>query len=317
MSGCAADRRGLRCARRIAVRRNRRLDGEPQGDGREPGIDRVEGCRVMDLTAGSDEPGGVRLEGAGTRGAERVAAFSRYARGAKRALLDGAAAAVRPHRRPGAPRSAQPPDPRDLAEKVAAGQTRGAWQSGAVGKSQYYTATTLDGYIADENNSLDWLFEVDRTDAGEHSFAAFFAEVGAMAMGATTYEWILEHDRLLDDPDKWRGYYGATPCWVFTHRKLPPIPGAEIVFVEGDVAPVHEQMTRAAAGKNIWLVGGGDLVGQFADRQLLDEILVSVAPVTLGRGAPLLPRRLTSSQLELVDVGRDRQFARLSYRLRK
>jgi dihydrofolate reductase len=75
-------------------------------------------------------------------------------------------------------------------------------------------------------------------------------------------------------------------------------------------------MTRAAAGKNIWLVGGGDLVGQFADQGLLDEILVGVAPVTLGSGAPLLPRRLTASQLELVDVAKDRQFARLEYRVR-
>jgi dihydrofolate reductase len=137
-----------------------------------------------------------------------------------------------------------------------------------------------------------------------------------MAMGATTYEWVLDHDRLLEHPEKWRDYYGDTPCWVFTHRTLPPIPDAALFFVQGDVAPVHEQMTRAAAGKNVWIVGGGDLAGQFADRQLLDEILVGVAPVTLGRGAPLLPRRLTASQLELVDVGRDRQFARLSYRLR-
>ena len=65
--------------------------------------------------------------------------------------------------------------------------------------TQYYTATSLDGYLADENHSLDWLFEVGRADAGENSFAAFFADVGAMAMGATTYEWeetvMLEHRR--------------------------------------------------------------------------------------------------------------------------
>ena len=187
-----------------------------------------------------------------------------------------------------------------------------------MGKTQYYTATTLDGYIADENHSLDWLFEVDReTGEGEHSFGAFFAEVGAMAMGATTYEWVLEHDNLLAEPDKWRGYYGDTQCWVFTHRDLPSIPGGAIHFVQGDVGPVHERMSEVAAGKNLWLVGGGDLVGQFADRGLLDEILAGVAPVTLGRGAPLLPRRLTSKQLELVDVGQDRQFARLRYRVRK
>jgi dihydrofolate reductase len=186
------------------------------------------------------------------------------------------------------------------------------------GATQYYTATTLDGFIADEHNSLEWLFEVDRDveGGGEHSFADFFSRVGAMAMGATTYEWVLEHEQVLDEPDKWRSWYGDTPCWVFTHRTLPPVPGAEIVFVHGDVAPVHEQMTLAAGEQNIWLVGGGELVGQFADQQLLDEILVGVAPVTLGRGAPLLPRRLTASQLELVDVSRDRQFARLTYRVR-
>jgi dihydrofolate reductase len=198
-----------------------------------------------------------------------------------------------------------------------------------VAKTQYYTATTIDGYIADANNSLDWLFEVGRGESGEtaesgesgesgrDAFEAFFAGVGAMAMGATTYEWVVEHDRLLEDPAKWRGYHGDTPCWVFTHRELPAIAGATVFFVHGDVRPVHEQMTRAAGDRNVWLVGGGDLVGQFADRGLLDEILLSVAPVTLGAGAPLLPRRLNAPQLELAEVARAGQFARLTYRVRK
>jgi dihydrofolate reductase len=192
-----------------------------------------------------------------------------------------------------------------------------SWQNATVPKTQYYTATTMDGYIADEQNSLDWLFEVDRdSDAGDASFAGFFGDVGAMAMGRTTYQWVLDHEKLLDQPEKWKTYYGETPCWVFSHRELPPIPGADIRFVQGEVAPVHEEMRRAANGKNVWLVGGGDLVGQFADRGLLDEIIMSVAPVTLGAGAPLLPRRLTASRIELTDVTRDRQFARLTYTVR-
>jgi dihydrofolate reductase len=186
-----------------------------------------------------------------------------------------------------------------------------------VAKTQYYTATSFDGYIADEHHSLDWLFEVDRGPTGKDEFDGFLADVGAMAMGATTYEWILEHDRLLEEPSKWRGYYGERPCWVFTHRTLPAIDGANVFFVEGDVAPVHAKMTQAAGEKNVWIVGGGDLVGQFADRGLLNEIHLAVAPVTLGRGAPLLPRRLTASQLELVAVSREGQFARLTYRMRK
>jgi dihydrofolate reductase len=185
-----------------------------------------------------------------------------------------------------------------------------------MAKTQYYTATTLDGYIADEHNSLDWLFEVERANADDN-FARFFAEVGAMAMGATTYRWVLDHDQLLDRPERWKDYYGETSCWVFTHRTLPPVPGADIRFVQGLVAPIHEMMTQAAGAKNVWLVGGGELVGQFADAGLLDEVFVGIAPVTLGGGAPLLPRRLTAADLELIDVSRDKQFVLLSYRMRR
>ena len=182
-----------------------------------------------------------------------------------------------------------------------------------MAKTVYYTATSVDGFVADEDNSLDWLSDVDRTTGEGERFAAFFAGVGAMAMGATTYAWVLDHL----EPPRWREYYGETPCWVFTHRSLPAIEGANLSFAQGDVARVHEQMTRAAGGGNVWLVGGGDLVGQFADRGLLDEIHLGVAPVTLGGGAPVLPRRLTASQLELADVARDGQFVRLTYTLRK
>jgi dihydrofolate reductase len=139
-----------------------------------------------------------------------------------------------------------------------------------------------------------------------------------MAMGRTTFEWVLEHERVLDEPEKWRRWYADTPCWVFTHEQaLPVVPGAALSFVHGDVGPVHAAMTAAVGDKNIWLVGGGEFVGQFADRQLLDEILVGIAPVTLGAGAPLLPRRLSAVDLELVEVARDGQFARLRYRVRK
>jgi dihydrofolate reductase len=179
-----------------------------------------------------------------------------------------------------------------------------------MGKTLYYTATTLDGYIADPHNSLDWLFPVDReTDR----FAELFANVGAFAMGATTYQWVLDHENVLDEPDKWKRWYGEVASWVFTHRDLPGVPGATVHFVRGDVRPVHEAMTEAANGKDIWLVGGGELVGVFADAGLLDEIRVSVAPVTLGAGAPLLPRVLASDRLTLRDVQRNGQFAELSY----
>ncbi len=178
-------------------------------------------------------------------------------------------------------------------------------------KTQYFTATSIDGFIADENNSLDWLFEAD--SSGNERFGAFFAGIGAFAMGATTYEWVLEHDRLLDQPEKWHGWYGDIPAWVFTHRDLPSIPGADLTFVRGGVRPVHEAMVAAAGDRNLWLVGGGELVGQFADHGLLDEMILGVAPVTLGAGAPVLPRRLLSSQLTLTSVEQIAQFVYLTY----
>jgi dihydrofolate reductase len=181
-----------------------------------------------------------------------------------------------------------------------------------VPKTQFYTATTIDGFIADEHNSLDWLFAAD-SDPGSNPFAAFFAEVGAFAMGATTYEWVMEHDRLEQEPIKWKDFYGDVPAWVFTHRTLPPVPGADLTFVQGDVRPVHDAMVAAAKGKNVWLVGGGELAGAFADAGLLDELIVGVAPVTLGAGAPLLPRRMESSRLTLTGVEQRGQFAYLTY----
>jgi dihydrofolate reductase len=184
-----------------------------------------------------------------------------------------------------------------------------------VGKTQYYTATSIDGFIADAGNSLDWLFQAGTSAGKEDRFSAFFAEVGAMAMGATTYEWVVAHESLMQDPGRWQQYYGSVPCWVFTHRQLSPVPGADLVFARGDVRPVHEQMARAADGRNIWLVGGGELAGQFADAGLLDEILLGIAPVMLGAGADLLPRRLLASNLTLTGVEHDGQFVFLDYHL--
>ena len=187
-------------------------------------------------------------------------------------------------------------------------------QDAGVPKTQYFTATSVDGYIADADNSLEWLFEVPRNGGGgAEGFGAFFAAVGAMAMGATTYEWVFAHERLDERPEKWREWYGETPTWVFTHRRLPTVPDGDIRFVQGDVAPVHAEMVEAAQGRNVWIVGGGELVGTFADRGLLDEILLGVQPVFLGAGAPLLPRRLTSKRVRLESARQDGQQVQLVY----
>lgn len=182
-------------------------------------------------------------------------------------------------------------------------------------RTQYFTAVSIDGFIADADNSLDWLFQAEvaanEGDLAPQRYGEFFDQVGAMAMGSTTYEWVLAHEHLLEHPDRWP--YAQTPCWVFTHRQLPAVAGARITFVSGDVRPVHKEMTAAAGDHNTWLVGGGDLVGQFAEDGLLDELILSIAPATLGAGAPLLPRRLMPGQLSLTGCSADGTFVYLSY----
>lgn len=175
--------------------------------------------------------------------------------------------------------------------------------------TQYYTATTLDGFIADPDNSLEWLFTRKRDESGLLSYGAFIAEVGALAMGSTTYEWIIDHEFSGKDPTDWKWPYDI-PGWVFTHRALPIVPDARIELTSAAVADVHREMVAAAGGRNIWIVGGGALAGQFADAGLLDEVLVTIAPVTLGAGAPLLPRRI---ELSLEEAGRNGDFVAARY----
>lgn len=136
---------------------------------------------------------------------------------------------------------------------------------------------------------------------GESSYPEFIAEVGALAMGSTTYRWILDHT---DDVSRATGsaWPYTQPTWVFSSRSQPGVAGADIRFVEGDVRPVHEQMGSAAGDANIWIVRGGDLAGQFHDAGLLDELILQVGSVTLGQGRPLLPRRLLSPTLRLDQV---------------
>ncbi|QAY60810.1 dihydrofolate reductase [Microbacterium protaetiae] len=170
--------------------------------------------------------------------------------------------------------------------------------------THYYTASSLDGFLATPDHSLHWLLEQDIDEHGPMNYDAFIEGVGAVAMGATTYEWVLEYG------GPWPY---SLPAWVFTHRTLPTPPGADVRFAQGDVRDVHAAMIQAAGGRDVWIVGGGELVGQFADAGLLDELWVQYAPVTLGAGAPLLPRAL---DLELIDVARNRAFLCGHYRVR-
>jgi dihydrofolate reductase len=166
-----------------------------------------------------------------------------------------------------------------------------------MARNRYYVAASADGYIADQQNSLEWLFEVD-FDEHESSMDGFMSEVGALAMGADTYSWMLANVG-----DGWP--YSGIPTWVFTHRELAAFPGADLTFIRGDVTEWIGDITEDAGEKDVWVVGGGSLAGQFVDAGLLDELILFSMPVILGGGRPLFAMRGRAPlvQTSSVDYG--------------
>ena len=182
-----------------------------------------------------------------------------------------------------------------------------------MSKTQYYCAASLDGYIAEADDSLDWLLGYEGSfegDAAESSplgeggaYERFYEGVGALISGSTTYEFVLDH--LAEDGD-WP--YKGKPYWVLSSRELP-VPkgrGIDVRIVAIEVADLHQEMIAAAGERNLWIVGGGNVATQFAEQGLLDEVLVTVVPVVLGSGKPLFDRRVPGGPMQLIGT---RSFA--------
>ena len=178
----------------------------------------------------------------------------------------------------------------------------------------YYTSSSLNGYIADERNSLEWLFAVDAS-AGSPDTSGFIESVGVQVMGTTTYEWLLRTEGLLEVPQKWQRFFGSLNTCVLTSRTLPRPEGANITFIAGPVNQHIAEIEALAGERNVWVVGGGDVAAQFLDAGRLDRIEITFAPVALADGAPVLPRFVPAGRLQLEAVHQEGPFARLVYRV--
>ena len=165
---------------------------------------------------------------------------------------------------------------------------------------RYFTAMSLDGFLADDEHSLAWLLKQDVDENGPGNTTAFLAEVGAQVMGSSTYEWILAHDR---------DWLPEIPTFVFTHRTLEAVTG-NVSFLAGSPSDHRVSLEAAAGGRDVWVMGGGGLAADFAGAGMLDEVAVSIAPVTLGSGKPLLSG---AYDLELTGCGRNRDFVVATY----
>jgi dihydrofolate reductase len=155
-------------------------------------------------------------------------------------------------------------------------------------RTQYYVAASLDGYIAESDDGLDWLTRYEGTDATgpePGGYEHFLAGVGALVMGARTYDVIT--GGLVET---WP--YEGRPTFVYAHRERPVMEGADVRFVDGAVGEHHDEMVAAAGDRHLWVVGGGALASQYVAAGLLDDLLVAIVPVWLGDGIPLFTERI-------------------------
>jgi dihydrofolate reductase len=178
-----------------------------------------------------------------------------------------------------------------------------------VARTVYYCASSLDGYIAEADDSLDWLlgyegtFEHEAAEPGPMSegggYERFYESVRALVSGSATYEWIIDH---LDVSGGGQWPYRGKPCWVLSSRQLrrPEGEGVDVRIADASVGELYEEMAAAAGDGVLWVVGGGGVASQFADEGRLDEVHVTVVPVVLSGGKRLFERRLPSGSMQLT-----------------
>jgi dihydrofolate reductase len=170
---------------------------------------------------------------------------------------------------------------------------------------RYCCAASLDGYIAEVDDTLDWLTGYTGVPPGqdlsavEGGYDEFYADVGALVSGSVSYEFVLGE---LERGSEWP--YAGRPCWVLSSRELsvPEGDGVDVRIRNAPVCKCFDEMLGSAGVNHLWVVGGGNVASQFADEGLLDEVLVTVVPVVLGDGRPLFDRRLAGGPLRLVGV---------------
>lgn len=168
-----------------------------------------------------------------------------------------------------------------------------------MGKIVLYIAASLDGFIAGEGEDLTWLDRVE--GQGDNGYEAFYSGVDILLMGRKTYDWIMANAEFP---------YAGKDCFVFTHE--PRENRDDVTFVSGDAAAIVSRL-KEQTGKTIWLVGGGGLLKPLLEAGLVDEMILTIAPVVLGKGIPLFHEMEGERNLVLTGMAQYGQFAQLRY----
>ena len=147
----------------------------------------------------------------------------------------------------------------------------------------YFTASSLDGFVVDDADSLDWLTVARRRPRRPFGYEAFAKSVGALVMGSRTYEWLIENH-----PGDWMY---EQPTWVVTIGRRSSSKAIRCRRSTVRSPSCIHGWSAAAGDKDVWVVGGGEMAAQFVAAGLVDEMIVSYAPCSLGEGSPVLPVR--------------------------
>lgn len=154
-----------------------------------------------------------------------------------------------------------------------------------------YIATSLDGYVARKSDDLSWLDPYNA--AGEdHGYSDFIKNIGTAIMGARTYDQSLKHpERLMT----------SIKNYILSDQLMPIPSGVDAEFYKGDLAALVEKI-RKESDKDIFVVGGGQVVSSFLNAGLVTELLHFVVPVLLKEGIPLYSALNKEISLRLAEV---------------
>jgi len=168
-----------------------------------------------------------------------------------------------------------------------------------------YIATSLDGFIARKDGSIDWLspYENGQEDYGYNDF---LKKIGIVLMGNTTYKQVLSFGEFP---------YRGKDCYVFTRNKEKR-KDENVIFVSKNAKDFISQL-NLKDDKNIWLVGGASIIDKFLKFDLIDEFIITIIPILLGEGIPLFKGRSDEKNLKLIDVKTfDRGLVQLYYKIK-
>ena len=154
-------------------------------------------------------------------------------------------------------------------------------------------ATSTDGYVARTDGNLDWLTK-RRAPKGFYGLPKFSRSIDAKILGRKTFDLSVKMGA---------SFTAGNVHYVFSRASPPASVPAGVQFVTESIRAFAERL-RKQAGKNIWMMGGGEIIGSFLDEGAIDEFIITIVPTFIGEGIPLMVPRHREVPLRLLSLQR-------------